>query len=219
MKKKTAHLCFCTVYCVLGLVGLMLDFKLLSGSPTARPFVFYTSWSNMLCSGFMLASLLQNIRQKDASQGFAPVCKFLFTVMILLTAVVHNFLLEYLSSVLSYFLDVKNCLHHLILPVLFFLDWLFFYPKGTLKLWQPVLSPVIPLAYVCYILARAAFVRQLGITVNVLYPYFFLNVEKTGWQGFGLWMGILFVMLLALGYGIYGIDRMLQRKQGVSAAV
>jgi peptide/nickel transport system permease protein len=70
----------------------------------------------MLCSGFMLASLLRNIRQKDASQAFAPVCKFLFTVMILLTAVVHNFLLEYHSSVLSYFLDVKNCLHHLILP-------------------------------------------------------------------------------------------------------
>lgn len=71
MKKRTAHLFFSIVYCVLGLIGLLLDFKLLSGSPTARPFVFYTSWSNMLCSGFMLASLLRNIRQKEAAQTFA----------------------------------------------------------------------------------------------------------------------------------------------------
>lgn len=139
--------------------------------------------------------------------------------MILLTAVVHNLLLEYHSSVLSYFLDIKNCLHHLILPVLFFLDWLFFYPKGTVKPWQPVLAPAIPLGYVCYILVRAAFVRRAGITVSVLYPYFFLNVEKTGWQGFGIWMGILLAMLLALGYGIYGIDQMLLRKKRAPAVL
>ncbi len=210
MKKTTVHILLSGVYCLLAAVALCMDFKLFTGNVTTRPLIFYTILSNMLCSGFMLISFIKGIRNQESVCTVAPLCKFLFMVMILLTALVHNLLLEYHSSLFSYFADVKNALHHLILPVMFFLDWLFFYPRRSIKPWQPLLVPVIPLLYVCYILLRAAYVRQAGISVGVLYPYFFLNVESLGWSEFGVWMGILLAVLLALGYGLYGIDRLLR---------
>ena len=212
MKKKTLRLCFTVLYCLLAAVAFTMDFQLHTGSLSTRPFVFYTSLSNLLCSGFMLISLIHSICKSKTQSPFAPLCKYLFTAAILLTALVHNLFLEYHSSLYSYFADIKNALHHLILPLLFLLDWLLFYPKGKIKIYQPFLVPVIPLFYVSYILIRAAYVQQAGISVNVLYPYFFLNIENLGWQGFGIWMGILLCAILALGYGLYGIDYALDRR-------
>ena len=69
-----------------------------------------------------------------------------------------------------------------------------------------------PLIYVVYILARAAVIKWTGITVSVLYPYFFMNVDRLGWGGFALWMAILLAGILALGCSLYALDRLLRKK-------
>ena len=209
MKERLLHLGFYAVYCVLALVGLLANFGVFSGRISLRPFVYYTSLSNMLCSGFMLVSFFRCFRREEGETW--PLCKFLFVVMILVTAIVYNLLLNPYQSLADYFSSVKNSLYHLILPVLFLLDWFLFYRKGTVKPLYPLLAVGIPLAYVVYILARAFAVKTAGITVSVLYPYFFLNVDRLGWNGFLLWMGLLLAGLLLLGYGLYGLDRLLAR--------
>lgn len=215
MKKRTAQLWFYGIYCALSLIGMILDFDLLNGRFSTRPFVFYTSLSNMLCSGFVLLAFINILRTTDTDHGFAPLCKYLFTVMILVTAIVYNLLLNPYRSVIAYFAAVKSCLHHLILPLLFFVDWLVFYPRRKLSPLQPLLTLLIPLLYVVYILLRAAVVKTNGISVSVLYPYFFLNVDRLGWQGFGMWMAILLAAVLALSYGLFCIDRLLRSRKAI----
>ena len=210
MKKRTAHLAFCGVYCILALIALLADFEIFGGGFSTRPFVFYTSLSNMLCSAFMVVSLIRNLRHREV--GVFPRCKFLFVVMILLTALVFNLFLNYHSSVIAYFAAYKNALHHLILPVMFVLDWLIFYKRGTVGRYDPALALGIPLLYVIYILLRAFIAKSARISVSVLYPYFFLNVDSLGWLGFLFWMGGLLAMLLFVGYGLHALDRLLFRK-------
>jgi len=126
---------------------------------------------------------------------------------------VYNLLLYPYGSMLAYIADTKSFLYHLVLPVMFVLDWLIFYKRGSVKPLYPVYALTIPLTYVGYILLRAAIVKARGMTVDVMYPYFFLNVDRLGWQGFLLWMAILLVSLLALGYGLYGLDHLICRKK------
>ena len=103
MKKRTAQLWFYGIYCALSLIGMILDFDLLNGRFSTRPFVFYTSLSNMLCSGFVLLAFINILRTTDTDHGFAPLCKYLFTVMILVTAIVYNLLLNpYRSVIISF---------------------------------------------------------------------------------------------------------------------
>ena len=210
MKKRVAKLTFYGVYCILALIGLLLDFGVFGGGFSIRPFVYYTSLSNMLCSAFMAVSLVRTLGGRETE--LCPPCKFMFVIMILLTAIVYNLLLNSYTSWAAYFSSVKNVLYHLILPILFVLDWIFFYRRGTVKPLYPLAALAIPLVYVIYILFRAYAVRSAGMTVSVLYPYFFLNVEKIGWNGFALWMGVLLVMLLLMGYGLYGLDRLISRR-------
>lgn len=214
MQKRVVHLAFCGIYCIFALIALLADFGVFGGDFTTRPFVFYTSLSNMLCSSFMVISLISNLAGRKV--GVLPRLKFLFVVMILLTAVVFNLFLNYFSSVIAYFAAYKNALYHLILPVMFVLDWILFYKRGTLKRYDPMLALSIPLVYVIYIMVRAHVVKSAGIAVSVLYPYFFLDVGRLGWQGFLLWVGILLATLLLLGYGLYGLDRFFFRKRKAS---
>ena len=210
MKKRVAHLVFCGVYCILALIALLADFGVLAGHLTTRPFVFYTSLSNMICSTFMVVSLIRNFRYREV--GVFPRCKFLFVVMILLTAIAFNLLLNPYGSIISYFAAYKSALHHLVLPAMFCLDWILFYKRGTVKLYDPLLALSIPSLYVIYILARGVIVKSAGLTVNVLYPYFFLDLDALGWQGFLFWIGILLALLLFLGYALCALDRLLFRR-------
>ena len=209
MRKRTAQLIFYLLYCLLAAVGFVLDFGFFTGNISTNPFVFYTSLSNMLCSGFMLAALIRRILRRTGEPWHR--CKFLFVIMILVTAIVYNLLLNSYSSVAAYFANVKNALYHLILPVLFVLDWILYYKRGMVKPVYPLLAVGIPLVYVMYILLRAVIVKSAGTAVAVLYPYFFLNVDKLGWAGFAMWMAILLAALLLLGYSLYGMDRLLAK--------
>ena len=211
MKKRVAQLIFCGVYCILASIGLLLDFGAFGGGFSTRPFVYYTSLSNMLCSAFMFILLFRQLGKRKTELW--PLGKYIFVVMILLTAIVYNLLLNSYSSLGAYFASAKNVLYHLILPAMFVLDWFFFYKRGRVKPGYPLLALAIPLAYVVYILVRAFVVKSAGMTVSVLYPYFFLNVDRLGWSGFVLWIGILLVMLLLLGYGLYGLDRLMFRRK------
>ena len=216
MAKKIGRLWFYGVYCILALVGLLADFGVFSGRLRTEPFVYYTSLSNMVCSVFMAISLVRCLQNRDNTGGFAPICKYFFVVMILITAIVYNLLLNPYRSWNAYFTNVKNSLYHLVLPVMFLLDWLLFYRRRSLKLWQPLCALLIPLSYIVYILVRAAVVKAARLSVSVLYPYFFLNVDRLGWLGFLRWMGILLLSLVAMNYGLYALDRIHFKKAVLS---
>ena len=51
-------------------------------------------------------------------------------------------------------------------------------------------------------------------TVQLIYPYFFVNIEKEGVPGVLTWIAILGVAFVVAGYLFYGLDRLGRKKNG-----
>ena len=70
-----------------------------------------------------------------------------------------------------------------------------------------------PLAYVFFLLIQAIILKfDTSIlipttTTPLIYPYFFVNIETLGW-GVLMWVAILLVAFVAVGYLFYGLDRL-----------
>ena len=207
IKNRTTQIVFQTVFCVLGVIGIMASLGYFEAQFKPNFYVWYTNLSNYICIGFMFVSLAKTIKlankKEDGLITLAPTFKFLCVIMILVTCLVYNVLLAK-DSVKPYFLTVSNLTLHLILPIMFVLDWVLFYPHGKTKWYYPLLSVVMPFIYVVFVLIRAAIIGSRP--VSLLYPYFFLDVKTLGWAGFLGWVVALIVVFVALGYLIYALD-------------
>ena len=107
-----------------------------------------------------------------------------------------------ISAVANYFL-------HLIIPILYILDWLLFAPKGNMS-WKRIPYWVAyPMAYGIFTMIRGA--------VTGTYPYPFLNVTELG--GFQVFVNMLgFTGFYAVGAAAFiGLGRFLSRNNTVPA--
>jgi hypothetical protein len=101
---------------------------------------------------------------------------------------------------------------HVVLPIMFILDWFLFYERKKCTWKYPIASISFPLAYAIFLLIHAAI---LGFDTSILtptgttliYPYFFVNLETQGVPGVLMWIAILSVAFVAMGFGFYGLDR------------
>lgn len=207
IKNKTAQLIFQTVYCTLGIVGVLASLGLFAAKFNTDFYAYYTNLSNYICIGLMFASLVATAKSVNKKEdGFcktAPTFKFMCVILILVTFFVYNILLAKDNSVVEYFTSLNNLLMHLILPLMFVLDWILFYEHGKVKWFWPLLCVIMPLVYVVFILIRASVLKG---TDAMIYPYFFLNVDNLGWGGFFMWVSILVVLFVALGYVLFLLD-------------
>ena len=215
IRNRNARLVFQLLYCALAVLGFLAQLGLFQGVLNRSYLVFYTNLSNLLCMLFMFLSLVRTLRGREG-KDFAPALKFVFLIMISVTFILYNVLLADYPSVFAYFASLKNGLNHCILPVLFILEWFLFYERGKSRWHWPLLSILLPFAYVSFILIRASILEKAGIRPPVVYPYYFLNLEKLGWHGFLGWMAILLAAFLALGYMLCGIDRWLGKTEKVT---
>ena len=152
IKNKTVQLLFQTIYCVLGVIGLFTSLGLFNAEFNADFYVYYTNLSNYICTGFMLASLVFTVKsankKEDGACTLAPAFKFMCIIMIAVTCLVYNILLAKDKTAVEYFTSLNNLIMHLILPIMFILDWALFYEHGKTKWSYPLLSLVMPLVYV-----------------------------------------------------------------------
>ncbi len=208
IKNRTTQLVFQTVYCVLAIIGLISSLGYFDVKFNADFYVFYTNLSNYICMVFMFVSLILTIKKANKKEdGFvktAPCFKFLCLIMILVTFLVYNILLAKDNGVKAYFTSIGNLTLHVILPIMFILDWVLFYEHGHTKWYYPLLCVVMPLIYVGFILIRASIIGTRS--VSVLYPYFFLDLKTLGVGGFLGWLGALLLIFIAIGYLIYFLD-------------
>lgn len=210
MKNKLTQIIFKTIYVVLGIIGFIGSLGYFNRSFNNNFYIYYTNLSNYICTIFILLSLIQTIKSFKENQedycNFSPKFKFLCMIMILVTCLVYNILLAKENSITDYFLSISNLINHLILPLMFFLDWVLFYNHGLTKWYYPLISTIMPLIYVLFIVIRALI---LGSNSDkLLYPYFFLNIDKLGIGGFILWLSILVLIFISIGYIIYLFDKM-----------
>lgn len=215
IKNRTVQLIFQSFFCAIGLIGIVASLGIFDDVQNLRWdfYVHFTNLSNYLCIGIVFAELVQTAKKRtDDYVCAAPFLKFIGVLAILLTFLVFNFLLagqpdrdpqaNWRISSISF---------HVILPVMYVIDWILFYQHKKVRWYYPLASVIFPVVYVAFIYIRAAIVN-FNPQVPYLYPYFFLNLDNLGVAGVAKWITILFVGFIALGYIFYGIDKAIKSK-------
>ena len=219
---RTAQLIYQSFYCALGLVGIVASFGIFDNYTLFRWdfYVHFTNLSNYFCIAIMVAQLVQAARKKeDSCVTVAPVFKFIGLLAILLTFVVFNTMLAGAADrdpQLNW--RVGSLLAHVVLPIMYVVDWFLFRERGKIKWYYPIAGAGFPFAYMVFIFIQAAILKFdtsiliPGTATPLIYPYFFVNLETQGVGGVAKWAVLLLVAFMAVGYLFYGIDRLLGRR-------
>ena len=222
IKSRTAQLIYQTVYVTLGLVGIVASLGIFDHMHMIRWdfYVHFTNISNFLCVGVMLAALIQTVRKKeDSFVSAAPLLKFIGMLGILLTFLVFNIMLagaEGRDPQANW--RVGSLIFHVILPVMYIADWFLFYERNKTKWYYPIASIAFPLTYVIFLLIQAIILKfDASIlipttTTPLIYPYFFVNLDTQGVPGVLMWIGILSVAFVVVGYLFFGLDKLGKKK-------
>lgn len=217
IKNRTAQLIFQTVYCTLGLVGFVASLGIFDNIQALRWdfYVHFTNISNFLCIGVMVAALVQTAKKKENSYvSAAPMLKFIGMLGILLTFLVFNIMLagaEGRDPQANW--RIGSLCFHVVLPILYIADWFLFYERKKAKWYYPIASIGFPLAYAIFLLVQAVLLQfdsSIFIpttTTPLIYPYFFVNLDTQGVGGVLMWIGILAVAFVAVGYLFFGLDK------------
>ena len=223
IKNRTAQLIFETVYCTLGLVGCIACLGIFDNINMIRWdfYVHFTNISNFLCIGVMLTALIQTAKKKEDSYVTAvPVLKFIGMLGILLTFLVFNIMLagaEGRDPQANW--RVGSLIFHVTLPIMYIADWFLFYERNQCKWYYPLASTSFPLAYVIFLLIHATILKFDSsiliptTTTPLIYPYFFVNLETQGVSGVLMWIGILSVAFIAVGFLFFGLDKLGKKKE------
>ena len=222
IKNRTAQLIFQTFYCTIAFIGCVACLGIFDNINLIRWdfYIHFTNISNFLCYGVMLASLIQTAKKKeDSFVTVAPVLKFVGMLGILLTFLVFNIMLagaEGRDPQANW--RVGSLAFHVILPVLYIADWFLFRERRKCKIYYAFASIGFPLVYVIFLLIHAIILKfDTSIlipttTTPLIYPYFFVNLETQGVSGVLMWIAILAVAFVAVGFLFLGLDRLGKKK-------
>ena len=218
IKSRTAQLIFQTIYCTLGLVGIIASLGIFDNINTIRWdfYVHFTNISNFLCIGVMLTGLIQTVKKKeDSFVSAAPLLKFIGMLGILLTFLVFNIMLagaEGRDPQANW--RVGSLIFHVVLPIMYIADWFLFYERRKAKWYYPIASIAFPLFYVIFLLIQAIILKFDSsiliptTTTPLIYPYFFVNLDTQGTTGVLMWIGILSVAFLVVGFLFFLLDKL-----------
>lgn len=125
---KIAQIVYRTIYITLGFIGIIGSFGYFNRSFNQDFYVMYTNLSNYFCIGVTLYLLINNIRNKDENKisTSMSIIRFISVIMILVTFFVYNILLAKDKTISDYFFSISNLIMHLILPLMFLVDWILF---------------------------------------------------------------------------------------------
>ena len=222
MKSRTAQLIYQSVYCAFALIGVIGSVGFFKYYFTWDFYIYFTNISSYLCFGVMLAELIQTAKRKDDDYvATCPKIKFISMLGTLLTFMVFNIMIAP-DQTPQFIVAVECILFHIVLPIMFILDWLMFYEHGKVRWTYPLISSIFPLAYCGYVLIHAAIlgfdtsiVNSIG-TDPLIYPYFFFNPDKVGYGGIAMWVAILLAAFIVIGYLFFGVDRLLYKRKNSS---
>ena len=217
IKNRTAQLIFQTIYCTLGVVGCVACLGIFDDIKMIRWdfYVYFTNISNFLCLGVMITALIETAKKKeDSFVSSTPLLKFIGMLGILLTFLVFNIMLageEGRDPQLNW--RIGSLTFHVVLPIMYIADWFLFYERKNCKWNYPLISVSFPLGYAIFLLIHAAILKFDSSILTptgkgiLIYPYFFVNLEK-GVPYVLMWVAILSVAFVAMGYLFYGLDRL-----------
>ena len=216
IKNRTVQLMFQTAFCTLGILGIIASFGTFNYELRTDFYVHFTNLSNYLCIGIMFVELVETIKKnKDQYVTKLPLLKFIGLLAILLTFIIFNFILAGDREMYLNF-RINSVLFHIILPIMYLLDWILFYEHKKIKWSYPLISTSFPILYATFIFIRA-WILDFNPEAPYIYPYFFLNLDELGVVGVIKWICILSVVFIVIGYAVLGLDKILVKKNKVKA--
>ena len=222
IKNRTAQLIYQTIYVTLGLVGCVASLGIFDNVSNIRWdfYVHFTNISNFLCLGVMVAGLIQTAKKKeDSFVSAAPVLKFIGMLGILLTFLVFNIMLagaEGRDPQANW--RIGSLCFHVVLPIMYIADWFLFYERKQCKWYYPIASIAFSLIYLVFLRIQAIILQFDSsiliptTTTPLIYPYFFVNLDTQGVSGVLMWIGILSVAFVAVGFLFFGLDKLGKNK-------
>lgn len=187
---------------IFGVLGIY--YGSLKGGNSFVTMYYYTVLTNFVCIFTALFFLVKNSTHKMFSldrENRLNVYTYIICVSIFIVAFTYNFIIApyHGFSLSDYGLD--NLLFHIVVPILFIVDWLLFYKKSNLSA-KCVLYSAIPFAvYMVFIYSRALifktkiFIGTKGCASS-LYPYFFMDYGNLGIVPVIKYIFILFILIL-----------------------
>ena len=225
IKNRTAQLIYQTIYCTLGIVGCVASLGIFDNINLIRWdfYVHFTNISNFFCIAVMITALVQTAKKKEDSYVAAmPMMKFIGMLGILLTFLVFNIMLagaEGRDPQANW--RIGSLCFHVVLPIMYIADWFLFYERKQCKWYYPIVSITFPLAYALFLLIQAIILKFDSsiliptTTTPLIYPYFFVNLETQGVSGVLMWIAILSVAFVAVGFLFFGLDKIEKKKAHV----
>lgn len=152
-------------------------------------FTQFTVISNWLVFASTLITVIENIKRVYAGEryGFinkAKVLRYTATLMIIVTFIIYTCVLGKPWTA-NFWLSLDNLTYHVIMPVLFGVDFFLFTEHKTLTLVDFAKTLITPSVYFCFVMILGACIPGFK------YPYFFFDPARSGYGTVFLWLLLL----------------------------
>jgi hypothetical protein len=207
--KQNIEKCILWVMCITGIIGLTVQFIRVSNRVSM--FYYYTILTNILC---ITIGLFLCFNEKIKENKLITIIRFLLGPAIIIVFFVSHFFLKNTSEVYG---SIKNiwqlitdlCLHYIV-PIIYVVDWILFFPKDKTTWKLPLISLFWPIIYCIFVYIRAFFGSEFYTGYGMSkYPYIFLDIDKIGILSVCLWILGLAVAHISLGYLFIAINKLI----------
>ncbi len=175
--------------------------------------LYYTVLSNIVVFSSHFYHLYLEAKGQSINQhpGLLRI-KGSTTLVITLTFLVYHFMLAPRVSAADYW-NIRNFLVHYIVPLGMIFDTLLFDKKRVYKLLDPIFWTVMPILYCIWALLNGLFIKwPIPDSTVSPFPYFFLNVPKEGWSYVLIYILVLTIFYILLGYLLLVLKKFLGPK-------
>ncbi len=216
LKNRTFKLIYLTAYLSIAFVAILASVGFFECRVRNGFYVYFTNLSNYLCIGIMAAEFIQTLKSPDGTYtSVFRKLKFASVLAIMTTFVVYNFVLVPVLSITPYSqFEVSSFLMHMLLPIMFTVDWFLFYERKKVKWYYPLLAALIPFVYGSCIYIRAAF-YGFHTDKTILYPYFFMNINAFDISTIAKWQALILTIYILCGYILLIIDKITAKKNRI----
>ena len=206
IKSRGASCAFKLFIAIVGTMALVNSIGLFKLTFHGNFFLYFTNISNLATVLYYWCNIVQIRKNQELGQKpWLPKLKHTLMLGITVTGLVAYFLLDHGGVFKNGVFNPNNFVLHDLIPLCAVLDWLIFDEKPTMKVQEPLLWPLYPLAYFAYI---TTLVSLCGVRVQetTRWPYGFMDFDKLGIPTVLVTIGVLLVIFIIIGYIYVLID-------------
>lgn len=182
---------------------------------------YYTILSNLVVFTFLIFLIIKMLKNPDRALKDRYILRIKggVTMVITITFVVYHFLLAPFVARESYW-NYQNLAMHYIVPLMFIFDTIFIDKRKSYKLRDPFLWAFLPLIYSVFgVLNGLYFKISVPGSPDSPFPYFFLNVDKYGFDGVLSRSAGIFTFYIIGGFTLYLIKHLSRSKKQKTSSI